>query len=237
MRIYLFFIAILFFQCTDQKKPEEVAKVEDTPPVEVEVIDTVEEAPPAEPVVVAPDYDTTEWAEIIRLDPTIKMDLRYATTNNFVDEKMYECGRCFLRPDVAAAVVKAHKELQTKGYGFKMFDCYRPRPIQWKLWNKVPDPRYVADPRKGSMHNRGMAVDLTIVDSLGNELPMGTDFDFFGEEAYHRYTGHSDEIAKNRALLLGTMKAHGFRPTSTEWWHYSYKPKKFKLDDWLWPCN
>ena len=150
---------------------------------------------------------------------------------------MYDCGRCFLRPDVARAVVKAHVALQKEGMGFKMYDCYRPRPIQWKLWNKVPDPRYVADPRKGSMHNRGMAVDLTIVDKAGNELDMGTDFDYFGKEAYHRYTGHSEEVTANRKLLLETMESFGFRPTSTEWWHYSYKAKTYEIDDWLWNCN
>jgi len=184
-----------------------------------------------------PDFDTAQWAEIIRLDPTIQLDLRYATENNFVNEKMYDCPRCFLRPDVAKAVVAAHQQLKKKGLGLKMYDCYRPRPIQWKLWNKVPDPRYVADPRKGSMHNRGMAVDLTIVDSRGDELDMGTDFDFFGKEAYHSYAGHSDEVQENRQLLVEIMDDHGFRSTSTEWWHYSYRPKTFPLDDWLWKCG
>jgi D-alanyl-D-alanine dipeptidase len=138
---------------------------------------------------------------------------------------------------VARAIVKAHKALQKKGYGLKMYDCYRPRPIQWKLWNKVPDTRYVADPRKGSMHNRGMAVDLTIVDKNGQELDMGTDFDYFGKEAYHSYAGHSDEVQENRQLLVETMEDHNFRSTSTEWWHYSYIPKSFPLDDWLWKCD
>lgn len=237
MRICLLFLSIIFLQCKNEKKPPTI-ELPDTSIVEpITTKDTVKEVTPMEPEIVLPDFDTTEWEEIVRLDPSVVMDLRYATENNFVDEKMYDCGRCFLRPDVAKAVLKAHHALQKKGYGFKMFDCYRPRPIQWKLWNKVPDPRYVADPRKGSMHNRGMAVDLTIVDSLGKELEMGTDFDYFGKEAYHNYSDHSKEISDNRALLLGTMKAHGFRPTSTEWWHYSYKPKKFKLDDWLWPCE
>jgi D-alanyl-D-alanine dipeptidase len=120
------------------------------------------------------------WTEITTLDPTIKLDLRYATSNNFVKEKMYDCGRCFYRTTVADALLKAHKALQKQGYGgLKMYDCYRPRPIQWKLWKKVPDPRYVADPRKGSMHNRGMAADLTIVDKDGKELDMGTEFRLF----------------------------------------------------------
>ncbi|MBK9014151.1 MAG: M15 family metallopeptidase [Saprospiraceae bacterium] len=183
------------------------------------------------------DYDTTQWTEITRLDPTILLDLRYATDNNFVKEKMYECPRCFFRPAVAKALLKAHKTLQKKGYGLKMYDCYRPRPIQWKLWKKVPDPRYVADPRKGSMHNRGMAADLTIVDKKGKELDMGTDFDFFGKEAYHAYTAHPQQVLDNRKLLLNTMAAVGMKFTTTEWWHYSYKPKTYPIADWVWECK
>jgi zinc D-Ala-D-Ala dipeptidase len=178
------------------------------------------------------------WTEITDLDPTIQLDLRYATANNFVKEKMYDCGRCFFRTAVAKALVKAHKTLQKQGYGgLKMYDCYRPRPIQWKLWNKVPDPRYVADPRKGSMHNRGMAADLTIVDKDGKELDMGTDFDFFGKEAYHAYTGHPKKVLDNRKLLLKTMADVGMKFTTTEWWHYSYRKKSFAIDDWVWDCK
>ena len=241
MRLLFFLTCLFFINCTNQKTaPENPEKpktgIENT--VETPA-DSIKETPSAiakeEPL--PPDFDTTIWEEVVRLDPSIQLDLRYATENNFVDEKMYDCGRCFLRPDVAKAVVEAHRYLQIQGYGFKMYDCYRPRPIQWKLWNKVPDPRYVADPRKGSMHNRGMAVDLTIVDSLGNELDMGTDFDYFGIEAYHSYGDHSDEITDNRVLLLETMEKYGFRPTSTEWWHYSYKSKKYELADWLWACE
>ncbi len=236
MRILLLLTCCLFFQCTENKATDQSA-TEAPKAMPSDTVVATKAVTLVEPEPIAPDYDTTQWQEVNRLDPSIRLDLRYATDNNFVDEKMYDCGRCFLRPDVAIAVVDAHRFLQKQGLGLKMYDCYRPRPIQWKLWNKVPDARYVADPRKGSMHNRGMAVDLTIVDSLGNELDMGTDFDFFGKEAYHNYRDHSAEIADNRALLLKTMEAHGFRPTSTEWWHYSYKPKTFNLDDWLWPCE
>ncbi|MCB0517981.1 MAG: M15 family metallopeptidase [Lewinellaceae bacterium] len=199
--------------------------------------DTVAENRAPAPSPAPPDYDTAAWAEIIRLDPTILLDLRYATANNFVKEKMYDCPRCFLRPEVARALLEAQRDLQKQGLGLKMYDCYRPRPIQWKLWNKVPDPRYVADPRKGSMHNRGMAVDLTIVDAEGKELDMGTDFDYFGKEAYHSYTDHPETVLGNRKLLVETLAAHHFRSTSTEWWHYSYIPKTFPLDDWIWKCK
>ena len=240
MKYLLAYLFLLSIQCSDpkpldhskKKKADAPATVADKP---VEKADTATIEPEMPPL--ALDYDTAAWTEVNRLDPSIRLDLRYATANNFVKEKMYECPRCFLRPDVARAIVKAHKALQKKGYGLKMYDCYRPRPIQWKLWNKVPDTRYVADPRKGSMHNRGMAVDLTIVDKNGQELDMGTDFDYFGKEAYHSYAGHSDQVQENRQLLVETMQEHRFRSTSTEWWHYSYIPKTFPLDDWLWKCN
>lgn len=182
-------------------------------------------------------FDTSAWIELITIEPAIVLDLKYATTDNFVKEKLYECPRCFLRADVAYAVRNVHRELRRKGYGLKMYDCYRPLPIQWKLWNKVPDARYVADPRKGSMHNRGSAVDLTIVDANGKELDMGTPFDYFGEEAYHNYTKLPQQVLDNRKLLKDTMARHGFRSTPTEWWHYSYSKRSYPLSRMEWPCD
>jgi D-alanyl-D-alanine dipeptidase len=179
MKYLLAYLLMVVLKCgspqpldhSSDKKVESPATAVGQPAEKTDTATIEPEMPPLEL-----DYDTAAWTEITRLDPSILLDLRYATANNFVKEKMYECPRCFLRPDVARAIAKAHKALQKKGYGLKMYDCYRPRPIQWKLWNKVPDTRYVADPRKGSMHNRGMAVDLTIVDKNGQELDMGTDF-------------------------------------------------------------
>ncbi|MEM9992000.1 MAG: M15 family metallopeptidase [Bacteroidota bacterium] len=184
------------------------------------------------------DYDTTQWTDVGQLMPSIVLDIKYASTDNFVKTKMYECGRCFLRPLVAEKIIQIHHELQAKGYGLKMFDCYRPRPVQQQLWDKLPDPRYVANPTKGSMHNRGGAVDLTIIDlKTGEDLDMGTPFDYFGEEAYHTYTKHSEEIASNRKLLKGTMEAYGFRSIRTEWWHYSLGGTSYPLDDMVWKCD
>jgi D-alanyl-D-alanine dipeptidase len=220
--------ASLALGCQNQQPPAAVLP----PQVVAPAADSIEAVP-----VSAPDYDTTQWTELTRLAPGVLLDLRYATDDNFVHEKMYACGRCFLRPVVARAIAAIQGELEARGYGLKMYDCYRPRPVQWRLWKKVPDPRYVADPREGSMHNRGTAVDLTLVDSLGRELNMGTEFDFFGKEAWHDYAGHSDEVLQNRKMLRSVMEAHRFGPTSTEWWHYSYRPKSFLLGDWEWPCD
>ena len=128
------------------------------------------------------DYDTTQWTDLHLLDSTIVIDMRYATTNNFVKEKMYECSRCFLRPKVAQKIVEAHLMLQEGGLGLKMLDCFRPRPIQQKLWDKFKNPLYVTDPAKGSMHNRGAAVDLTIIDvSNAGNVKRGNDVIIFGK--------------------------------------------------------
>ncbi len=178
------------------------------------------------------------WVDILTLDSTIHLDLRYATTNNFVKEAMYECGRCYYRTEVAQALVKVHQDLKKQGYGgLKMFDCYRPRSVQYELWKKVPNPQYVADPAKGSMHNRGSAADLTIVDKNGKELDMGTTYDFFGEEAHYDYTKLPAAVLKNRQLFRAAMKKQGFNGIRTEWWHFSYTRKSYNLSDFKWKCE
>lgn len=182
-------------------------------------------------------YDTAQWTRITDLDSTIVEDMRYATADNFVEEIMYDCAACYLRPEAAKAVVQAHQMLRKQGYGgLKMFDCYRPRPIQQKLWDKLPDARYVTPPSKGSMHNRGLAVDLTIIDTLGNQLDMGTRFDYFGVEGYHTYDWYSAAIQANRKLLKETLQQVGFRHIRTEWWHYSYRKVSYPISDWQWDC-
>ena len=186
----------------------------------------------------SPDYDTKKWTEITSLDNTIKLDIRYATTNNFVKAKMYDCGRCFLRPEAALAIAKAHKILQEKGYGgLKMFDCYRPRPYQQRLWNKVPNSNYVTPPWKGSQHTRGLAVDLTVVDKEGNELDMGTPFDTFSEKAHSDFKDLPKNVLENRKLLRGVLDSVGFNGIRTEWWHFAFREKGYDLSEWVWKCN
>ncbi len=191
-------------------------------------------------VVPPPDFDTLAWTEVIRLDTSFVLDLRYASDSNFVGEQLYPCGRCFLRPQAALSLKRVQDSLRQNGLGLALFDCYRPLPVQWKLWNKVPDPRYVADPRKGSQHNKGVAVDLTIIDlATRRPLDMGTRYDFFGGEAWHRATaGFAEPIRSNRTMLLGIMKHFGWRPTSSEWWHYSFPLSRAvaPVDEWEWGC-
>lgn len=182
------------------------------------------------------DYDTSQWNEITS-DDGIQLDIRYASDNNFTKKQIYNCGRCFLRPEVAQQIKKLHNDIRSRyGFGVKMFDCYRPRPAQQKLWDIVPNAMYVTPPKKGSMHNRGQAVDLTIVDKNGDELDMGTEYDFFGKEAHRTYTHPNKEIQQNRSLHRMLLEAHGFTGIRTEWWHYSLKSVSYDFSDWVWEC-
>ena len=185
-----------------------------------------------------PDYDTSEWTELTRLDPTIELDLRYATANNFMEQQVYDCGRCFYRPQVARALLDAQQELRARGLGLKMYDCYRPAPYQQRLWDILPDARYVARPAKGSLHSRGAAADLTLINlDTGVELAMGTPYDFFGEEAYTTTTDLPADVLQNRAILQDVLRRNGFATIRTEWWHFNFTGPRYPLSDWVWPCK
>jgi len=157
---------------------------------------------------------------VSELDSTIIIDLPYATKNNFVGEVLYDANLCYLRKSVAERLVRVQKNLQKQGYGLKIWDGYRPRSVQWKMWELVQDPRYVADPNKGSRHNRGAAVDVTLIDSLGKELPMPTYFDDFTEKANRDFNDLPEDVIQNREILTKAMQAEGFSPISSEWWHF-----------------
>jgi D-alanyl-D-alanine dipeptidase len=167
-----------------------------------------------------PDMKMIELKSII---PELKYDLRYATTNNFMNRRMYpwRTKKTFLRAPAANALLGVQKELNAKGLGLKIFDAYRPYAVTVKFWELVRDERYVANPAKGSGHNRGIAVDLTIINlKTGQELDMGTGFDNFTDTAHHDFKSLSSEVLENRTLLRTTMEKHGFRKYDTEWWHY-----------------
>lgn len=190
--------------------------------------------PPPPPVY---DYDTTQWTEIIRLDSTIQLDIRYATANNFMERVIYDCGRCFYRPQVAKALTRVQSELKEQGLGLRMYDCYRPGPYQQRLWDVLPDPRYVANPKRGSLHSRGAAADLTLIRlATGEELDMGTPYDFFGVEAYTTTTNLPAEVLANRKLFQTVMRKHGFGTIRTEWWHFNFLGPRLPLSEWVWAC-
>ena len=180
----------------------------------------------------------TSFVNIQSLSSDFVLDLKYATSDNFLKQKVYDCPECFLRISTAKALVKANQELIKKGFRIKLFDCYRPLDVQKKMWKILPGTNYVANPKKGSKHNRGAAVDLTLVDSLGNELDMGTKFDFFGPEAHHTYLNHSKEVLQNRKLLKETLAKYNFKSIYNEWWHYEFRPERYStVSNFKWKCD
>lgn len=150
---------------------------------------------------------------------TVRVDLRYATADNFLKQRLYAVSRCFLKPPVARRLARVQRALKRRKLGLKVWDCYRPLSVQQKLWDAAPRPGYVGDPKVGSHHNRGAAVDVTLVDAAGNELAMPTDFDEFTPKAHHD-AEVPKAAARNRDILKRAMMKQGFVPLTTEWWHY-----------------
>lgn len=154
------------------------------------------------------------------LGTQIRLDIRYASTRNFTGQAVYSDARCRLRRSVAQRLVRVQAALSAQGLALKIFDCYRPLSVQRKFWRLVPDPRYVADPKQGSRHNRGAAVDLTLVTSAGDQVAMPTDFDDFSHKAHRNFSQLPAAAIRNRGLLQVAMEREGFIPLPTEWWHF-----------------
>jgi len=175
---------------------------------------------------------TQAMVELKTLIPNLEYDLRYASLNNFMHRLMYPAGTkvTFLRRPAARQLQQVQTELATQGFGLKIFDAYRPYAVTVLFWELVKDERYVANPSKGSGHNRGIAVDLTIIDlETKKELDMGTGFDNFTDSAHLDFKNLSADVLKNRNLLRSLMEKHGFVPLETEWWHY-YLPNSNRFD-------
>ncbi|HEY2846352.1 MAG TPA: M15 family metallopeptidase [Pyrinomonadaceae bacterium] len=166
-----------------------------------------------------------DLVELTKLDKTIKLNIRYATANNFVGRAVYPEARAFLQRPAAEAVVKVNKELRKEGLGLLIFDGYRPWSITKLFWDIVPEDhrKLVADPAKGSKHNRGCAVDLSIYDlKTGKEISMPSGFDEFTDRASPDYTGGTDVERRNRDKLRHLMEAAGFTVNPNEWWHFDF---------------
>jgi len=164
--------------------------------------------------------------ELTKLDKSIKLDIRYATANNFVGRAVYPEARAFLQRPAADGLVRVHKLLKKKGLGLVIYDGYRPWTITRLFWDVVTldQRKYVADPAKGSKHNRGCAVDLGIYDlKTGKAIPMPSGFDEFTDRASPDYKGGTNEERSNRDMLRRMMEAEGFTVNPNEWWHFDYK--------------
>jgi zinc D-Ala-D-Ala dipeptidase len=177
--------------------------------------------PPVETGKLPPDL-----VEIATLDPTIHLDVRYATARNFVGRPVYKEARAFLQRPAAESLLRAHRALAAKGFGIVVFDGYRPWSVTKLFWEVTPADKheFVADPRKGSRHNRGCAVDLSLYDvATGREVEMPSGYDEMTERAYPDYEGGPAEPRQRRELLREAMEAEGFSVYPSEWWHFDYK--------------
>jgi D-alanyl-D-alanine dipeptidase len=168
--------------------------------------------------------------------PNIEIDLKYSTTDNFTQQKLYTTDECYLLLGALGQLILVQDSLRNiqshngqnypEGLGLKIWDGYRPRSVQYLMWEIFPNPQYVANPATGSSHNRGGAVDLTLIDfATKEELELPTSFDHFGEEAGHSYSNLPPNVIANRELLRSLMtQVAGFSAYSAEWWHYKYNP-------------
>ena len=150
----------------------------------------------------------------------VALDIAYATANNFTGRPVYGRPACYLNTDAAACLRAAIDLAAPLGLRLKIFDAFRPAEAQWVLWKHTPDPNFLADPKRGSPHSMGAAVDLTVIDGAGRELDMGTPFDAFTPLSHHGRTDISVQAQRNRVLLLGLMTAAGWDFYRNEWWHY-----------------
>ncbi len=171
---------------------------------------------------------------ILNCLPEVILDLRYATSNNFMQQKLYPpIHTTYLRSTATNALKKVLRELRKENLTLKIFDAYRPYSVTERMWETVKDDRYAADPAKGSGHNRGVAVDLTLADLLTKEeLPMGTGFDNFSDTAHTDFAALPSSIIHNRNILKSVMEKYGFVSLDTEWWHFSLpNARDFELLD------
>lgn len=169
--------------------------------------------------------------EITEAEYGVRIKLAYATADNFTGQEVYARAGCYLHKNAAQALARAVSLAKPLGYGLLIFDAFRPSEAQWKLWEHTPDPEFLADPRRGSPHSRGVAVDLTLTDAdSGAALDMGTAFDAFTPLSHHASTKISPVAQKNRLILLGLMSAAGWDFYKNEWWHYQlFLPKSYPL--------
>lgn len=193
------------------------------------VADLRKEAIAARPPQEKGPFRPVELVELVALDPTIRLDVRYATKDNFLGTPVYEEARAFLQRPAAEALLSAHRALRAQGYGLLIHDAYRPWWVTKVFWEATPPEKreFVADPEKGSRHNRGCAVDLTLYRlEDGRAVEMPSLYDEMSERSYPAYAGGTDEQRRNRERLRSAMEACGFTVFASEWWHFDFRDWK-----------
>ncbi len=177
------------------------------------------------------------FKEVILDNEYFLNEMKYATKDNFLKAKIYPCAKCYLRQQVSESLINASKIAKQKGYKLIVFDCYRPLSLQKKMFEIVSNKKYVADPKKGSKHNRGAAVDVGLANEDNTPLDMGTEFDDFSEKAHYSNSEISSIAKNNRLILRNIMTQAGFEPYENEWWHFNFKNVDFPLSDFEWSCQ
>lgn len=220
-------ITLLVVFVARQKSESRVLVTLPTPTTQLAQTDSTTASVPSQPrltptqtIAQSPLPYEARLIDIRSVNNKIALDIRYATENNFLKRKLYPVARCVLRGAAVKPLSQVQDDLAKQGLGLKVYDCYRPLSIQKQMWAVLPDSNYVANPAKGSRHNRGAAVDVTLVDRNGKELEMPSGFDDFTERAHRDYKGGSPQSLKNRQRLEEAMKKYGFIPLATEWWHF-----------------
>jgi D-alanyl-D-alanine dipeptidase len=209
-----------------QSSPETSYRITPLRPVEELRVEALKATPPSE----SGSFRAPELVELNKLDPTIKLDIRYATANNFLGTPVYSQARAFLQRPAAEALVRVNHALKVQGYGLLIHDGYRPWYVTKIFWDATPDDKkkiFVADPAEGSRHNRGCAVDLTLYDlKTGKAVEMPSLYDEMSERAYSSYSDGTEEQRERRAILRSAMEKEGFTVLPEEWWHFDYKDWK-----------
>ena len=217
----LAFLAAVSLALAAQERPQ-VFRIAPVRPVAELRAEALAATPPRE----TGDFLRSDLVDVAKLDSRIQLDIRYATTDNFLGTPVYTSARAFLQRPAAEALLRAHRELMKSGYGLRIFDAYRPWYVTRIFWDATPPGKheFVADPAKGSRHNRGCAVDLTPYDlATGREVPMTGVYDEMSERSYPNYPGGTPEQRAHRQLLRTAMEKQGFTVFESEWWHFDYR--------------
>lgn len=211
------------------KSPEPVTyRIDPVRPVDELLAEALLATPPVEEGA----FDEPDLVELIALDSTFRLDIRYATANNFMGAAFYAEPRAFLQRPAAEALVRVQARLRSQGYGLLIFDAYRPWYVTKTFWDATPEHQkhFVADPSRGSVHNRGAAVDVTLIDlRTGEPVEMPSGYDEFTERAYADYPGATPEQRRNREILREAMEAEGFVVYPYEWWHFDYQGGRYRI--------
>lgn len=222
MRPLLSILALALAACSTTAPAPAVFRIEPVRPVAELLPQALAATPPQE----SGEFRSADLVELTSLDPSIRLDIRYATTRNFLGTALYSQPRAFLQRPAAEALVRVQRALAADGYGLLVHDAYRPWYVTKMFWDATPEDkhRFVADPAKGSRHNRGCAVDLTLYElRTGRAVEMPSLYDEMSERAYPDYAGGDADARARRDLLRRRMQAEGFDVFEFEWWHYDYR--------------